>query len=630
MLELQNASLYRGTQQLFENASLTIFPGKHVGITGMNGTGKSSLFMLILKQLELESGELSIPSSLVLAHVSQEILEDHLTALNYVLKGDIELYEILHQLELAEQGQSDADIANLHIQLDEIQGYAAKSKAARLLTGLGFQQQQFEQPVSSFSGGWQMRLNLARALMTRSDMLLLDEPTNHLDLDAVIWLEDYLKSYAGTLLLISHDRLFLDNVVNQILQISHQQLTLYNGNFSEFERQRSEKLALQQAGFEKQQKQIQHMQQFINRFKAKATKAKQAQSRVKALEKLALIAPAHIDSPFTFSFHATENLPHTLLGLEKVSAGYDEKIILNNVNMQVFAGDRLGVLGANGQGKSTLIKLLADELGMISGEKNSSKHTKIGYFAQHQLSQLDTNATALETLRKLDNNASEQILLNYLGSFNFSGDKAKQKTESFSGGEKARLVLACIVYLKPNLLLLDEPTNHLDLDMRDALTIALQSFDGALIVISHDRHLLRTVCDKFLLVANQSVSEFKGDLEDYRQLLKQTNDSETEAKTSSSDSSQASKKQRKQQEAEQRKALQPLNNKLKKLEKEIATYNEQLSDYDLQLNDTTLYEEANKAQLKQLLKQHTEIKQALANAEEQWLEISEEIEVLKS
>lgn len=630
MLELQNASLFRGTQILFENASLTIFSGKHVGITGMNGTGKSSLFMLILKQLELETGLISLPSNLVLAHVSQDVLEADLSAINYVLKGDAELYNTLHQLELAEQKGRHDEIAHLHMKLDELNGYAAKSKAAKLLIGLGFTQQQFDHPVNSFSGGWQMRLNLARALMTRSDMLLLDEPTNHLDLDAVIWLEEYLKSYAGTLLLISHDRAFLDSVVDQILHISQKQLSLYNGNFSEFERQRSEKLALQQAGFEKQQKQIQHMQQFISRFKAKATKAKQAQSRIKALEKLTLIAPAHVDTPFSFSFHNAENLPHTLLALEDASIGYAAKDILHNINLQIFAGDRLGVLGANGQGKSTLIKTLAGELELKSGSRNQNKHTKIGYFAQHQLSQLNSEYTAIETFRKLDKNASEQQLLNYLGGFNFSGDKTKQKIASFSGGEKARLVLACIVYQKPNLLLLDEPTNHLDLDMRDALNLALQSYNGALIVISHDRHLLNTVCDRFLLVANGSIRDFEGDLDDYRLTLKQFQEEIGQNDASGKERNSISKKERRQQDAELRKQIQPLKNKLKSLDRELTKLNNQKSELDAQLNDNSIYGDANKDKLKQILQKHNEIKNLLEETEEQWLEVSEKIEVYEN
>ena len=530
------------------------------------------------------------------------------------------------KLTQAEQGQDVHNIAVLHQQLDDIHGYASESKAAKLLGGLGFKQSEFGLPVSSFSGGWQMRLNIARALMCRSDILLLDEPTNHLDLDAVLWLTDYLKTYEGTLLLISHDRDFLDTVTDQTLHIDNQQATLYNGSYSDFEKQRAEKLALQQASYQKQQKQIQHMQKFIARFKAKASKAKQAQSRVKALEKLERITPAHIDSPFNFEFPAMEDLPHVLLRIEHASVGYNSSPVLQDLDMNICMGDRLGVLGANGQGKSTFIKLLAKELDPLGGKLEPCKKLSIGYFAQHQLSQLDANSTALNTMKQLDPKASDQQLLNYLGSFNFRGDKTDQPIHLFSGGEKARLVLATIVYQKPNLLLLDEPTNHLDLEMRDALSLALQNYDGALLVVAHDRYLLETVCDSFLLASNGAVAPFDGDLEDYYKFIKQNKISTPTVATISQTTSALSKKEQRKADAEKRQRLQPLTNKLKKNEQQLAKLQQEMAELEAILADSGLYEDANKNRLKELLLKQNEIKTNIENLEEEWMQISEEIE----
>ena len=626
MLEIKNASLARGTNLLINDATFTIFPGKHVGISGPNGAGKSSFFKLILGELELESGSCFIPNNLVISHVSQEITDNELSAIDYALKGDAELFSLRSQLAEAELNHNSAhNIAEIHQKIGDIQGYASESKAAKLLSGLGFKQELFGNPVATFSGGWQMRLNLARALMCRSDMLLLDEPTNHLDLDAVLWLEDYLKSYEGTLLLISHDRDFLDSITEQILHIANQQATLYSGNYSNFERQRAEKLALQQTGFEKQQKQIAHLQKFVARFKAKASKAKQAQSRVKALEKMEKISPAHVDSPFSFVFHNFENLPHTLVRIDDCTIGYDQTPILKNVDMSIFAGDRIGILGANGEGKSTFIKLLAEELLPLSGKMEGNKNLGVGYFAQHQLSQLDASSTAIQTMRKLDPKASDQLLLNFLGSFNFKGDKVNQSIIEFSGGEKARLVLATIVYQKPNLLLLDEPTNHLDLEMRDALGLALQSYEGALMIVAHDRYLLETVCDTFLLVSNGGISPFDGDLEDYRKFISQPIGSFAD-NTDNAPGVLVSKKDQRKADAEKRKRLQPLTNKLKKVERQLATLNAKKESIEVQLADSDIYSDKNKADLKDLLQSQIEVSKAIDTQEEEWMMLSEEIE----
>lgn len=629
MLELKNACLKRGPQLLFENASFTIYPSKRVGVTGANGAGKSSLFSLILKKLELDTGDFLLSDKLVIAHVEQEISNQHFSAIEYALEGDKELSDTLYQLEIAENSHDAENIAHLHQKMEEIQGYAGKSKAAKLLNGLGFKQEQFNDPVSSFSGGWQMRLNLARALMCRSDILLLDEPTNHLDLDAVLWLEDHLKSYDGTLLLISHDRDFLDSVINQVLHISRHQISIYNGNYSSYEKYRSQQLALQQAGYEKQQKHIQHVQSFINRFKAQATKAKQAQSRIKALDKLELIAPAHIDSPFHFTFKAPENNPHNLLRLDNVSVAYGETTILENVNFNLFSGDRIGFLGANGAGKSTLVKLLSSDLAPATGSIETNKNLNIGYFAQHQLSQLNLKNSALQHMSLLDKRATEQQLRDYLGGFNFHDDKVSQTIETFSGGEKARLVLAMIVYLKPNLLLLDEPTNHLDLDMRDALTFALQDFQGALAIVSHDRHLLRTVCDRFVLVHDKSVTEFNGDLEDYRQFLKQANtqiDDGADSSSANNAENTPSRKEQRKLDADLRKQQQPLRNRLKTVERDIDQLNNDKASIEIQLSDTAIYDESNKAKLTKTLKLQAETVAKLENLEEEWMEIIEKLE----
>ena len=625
MLELKNACLKRGPQLLFENTSFTIYASKRVGVTGANGAGKSSFFSLILKKLELDTGEFILSDKLVIAHVEQEISNLDFTALQYTIEGDQELANTLRQLELAEESQDADKISQLHQKMEEIQGYAGKSKAAKLLDGLGFTQQQFENTVGSFSGGWQMRLNLARALMCRSDILLLDEPTNHLDLDAVIWLEDYLRSYAGTLLLISHDRDFLDSVVNQVLHISRQQVFIYNGNFSAYENYRAQQLALQQAGYEKQQKHIQHVQSFITRFKAKATKAKQAQSRIKALDKLELIGPAHIDSPFTFNFKAPENNPHTLLRVDEASISYGQQTILNKINLTIFSGDRIGFLGANGAGKSTLVKLLSGDLQAAVGKVEFNKNLNIGYFAQHQLSQLSLDNSALQHMALIDKSATEQELRNFLGGFNFHDDKVKQTISTFSGGEKARLVLASIVYQKPNLLLLDEPTNHLDLDMRDALTFALQDFQGALAIVSHDRHLLRTVCDSLILVHDQTVDEFSGDLEDYRQFIKNHTIAVKQSNTPGNDKSGSRKEQRKQ-EAELRKQQQPLKNRLKKIEEAMDKLNETKAALENTLSDSAIYDESNKAKLTETLQHQTKTDSELDSLEQEWMEILEKLE----
>ncbi len=632
MLQFNHLSIRRGANQLFADATFNIHPGQKVGITGANGTGKSSLFALIRGELGADEGECLRPANWLIAHVAQQTPQDERAAIEYVLDGDEEFRLIQQQIAEAEQNHEGEKLATLHAQLENIGGYQARSKAARLLHGLGFNTQQENLPVNSFSGGWRMRLNLAKALMCRSDLLLLDEPTNHLDLDAVIWLEDWLQSYTGTLLLISHDRDFLDKVCKQIAHIEHQQITLYSSNYSGFEKIRAAKLANQQAEHEKQQREIAHIQHYVDRFRAKATKAKQAQSRLKALERMQLIAPAHVDSPFHFAFREAEKYPNPLLKLDQVSLGYANKSVLQQIILTLSPGDRIGLLGPNGAGKSTLIKAFAGELNPASGQILTAQDLKIGYFAQHQVEQLHPEHTPLEHLQQLDPRATEQQLRNFLGGFGFSNDKALAKTAPFSGGEKARLALALIVYQRPNLLLLDEPTNHLDIEMRQALALALQDFTGAMVIVSHDRHLLRVSCDRLWIVMHGKVDDFTESLDDYpRWLMQQQNiNGTTAADNRQGEHTAAARKERKRLEAEQRKKLQPLQNRLKKTEQAISELSSQQQLLEEELADTRLYEKDNKELLQKKLQQKQTVDRELEDQEYLWLEISEEIETMTS
>lgn len=621
VIKLSQLSLRRGPRLLFENANLLIHPGQRVGLTGANGTGKSSLFAMVRGELHADQGELSFPSGWVIAHVAQETPAVDTKALDYVLEGDAQLSRLLADLAVAENNADGHQQTLLHDELTLIDGYTGRSRAAKLLHGLGFTPEQQCQPVRAFSGGWRMRLNLAQALMCRSDLLLLDEPTNHLDLEAVYWLEEWLRQYSGTLLVISHDREFLDRVVNQIAHIEQQSIKLYSGNYSDFEQARAEHLANQQAAHAKQQREIAHIRSFITRFKAKATKAKQAQSRVKALERMEKIAPAHVDSPFHFEFFEPRRLSTPILALDKVSVGYGDTPLLENIKLNLNAGDRIALLGPNGAGKSTLIKLIAGELAPLTGKRREGKDIEIGYFAQHQLEQLRPDESPLQHLQRLDRDANEQDLRNFIGGFGFHGDNALQKVAPFSGGEKARLVLALLVYQRPALLLLDEPTNHLDLEMRLALTMALQEFEGALVVVSHDRYFLRNVSDDLWLVADGKAGEFDGDLEDYR-LLRLTKDSADDDKATSTNNKKADR----QAAAQQRQKLQPLRKQQQAAEKAMDKLHQQLQELETALADTTLYEATNKDRLKNLLQQQADYKAELEQTELAWLEASEQLE----
>jgi ATP-binding cassette subfamily F protein 3 len=628
MLKLENLAIRRGPQLLFESASININSGQKLRLTGANGCGKSSLLALIMGELHADEGECYIAPDWVIAHVAQEAEATSRPAIEYVMEGDTELHQLQTRLQQAEDKHDGHDIAHCHARMQEIDGYQAYSRAAKLLVGLSFSDSDLTRPLTDFSGGWRMRLNLARALMCRSDLLLLDEPTNHLDLDAVIWLEDWLKKYPGTLVMISHDRDFLDSVVESIAHIEQQRIKLYKGNYSAFEVLRAEQLAQQQSSYEKQQASIKHMQQFVERFKAKATKAKQAQSRVKALERMALIAPAHVDTPFHFKFLKPEVLPQHLMRLEKVTAGYGDAIILQNIELTLLAGERIGLLGLNGAGKSTLIKLIAGSIKPINGVIESAKDLKVGYFAQHQLEQLDKESSALLHLQRIDPLASEKQLRSFLGGFNFQGDRVLEPVGPFSGGEKARLVLALLIWQKPNLLLLDEPTNHLDLEMRLALNNALQTFDGSVILVSHDRHLLRTVSDELILVDSGQVQEFKMEIDDYPKWLAQRRGGK-EIKEEVGKPVQPDRKDQKKRDAEFRKLVQPQLSRQKRLERSVEKIQQQQQQTEARLSESEVYQDDKKEELRELLFAQAENKKQLEELEMEWFELSEEIDKMR-
>ncbi len=637
MLQFNDLSLRRGHRLLFEHAGFQVFPGQKVGITGANGCGKSSLFALILGQLHADSGDCLYPKDWVVAHVAQEMPAEDCAAIEYVLDGDAELRRVEKALADAEADDDGILLASLHGTFDNIGGYSARSRAALLMNGLGFGSADEGRAVKAFSGGWRMRLNLARALMCRSDLLLLDEPTNHLDLDAVIWLEGWLRAYTGTLLLVSHDRDFLDSVASHIAHIERQRITLYKGNYSAFEHIRAERLASQQSVFEKQQREIAHMQAFVERFRAKATRARQAQSRIKALQRMQQIAPAHVDSPFHFSLREPEKRPHTLLSLHGVDAGYADTTIIAGVELSILPGDRIGLLGRNGAGKSTLIKLLAgamqDGLQLQQGEREVHKDARIGYFAQHQVEQLHPEHSPLEHLQQLDPKAREAELRNHLGGFGFSSERALAPVGPFSGGEKSRLVLAMLVYQRPNLLLLDEPTNHLDLEMRQALAVALQDFSGAMVIVSHDRHLLRVTSDQLMLVHDARVDDFPLSLDDYPKWLSEQNRQDAAELTNAGkngdvDNSAVARKDRKRLEAEQRKRLQPLRRRVTRAEVKLEALHSTRAELDRQLADPEIYSEQNKHKLQQCLLEKADVDKQCEAVETEWMLASEALDDL--
>ena len=628
MIIFEDIALRRGTKLLFEGASATLQPGQKIALIGANGCGKSTLFAMLLGELLPDSGDIRGMGSLRIAHMAQEVELGDYNARDYVTAGDKHVYELLTAAHAAEQAQDFDKAAVFHQDLEAVDGYSAPRRAEQLLLGLGFTADQVSNPITQFSGGWRIRLNLARALMTPSDLLLLDEPTNHLDLDATLWLQGWLQSYRGTLLMISHDRDFIDATCERVMKISHQQLDLYKGGYSDYERQRAEHMSQQQASFEKQQRRVKEIEDFVRRFRYKATKARQAQSRIKELERMQTLAPAHLDSPFEFQFPAPGKSSDPLLTLDEADLGYGSTSILSNISLTLRPGDRLGLLGKNGAGKTTLLKSLTGDVALLDGQRMPGTHLRIGYFDQQQLNVLDLDASPLLHLQRLTPDKREQQLLNFLGGFNFRGDMATGVIRSFSGGEKARLALAMVVWQDPNLLVLDEPTNHLDLDMRHALEVALQGFDGALLLVSHDRHLMRNSVERLLLVHDGGVHEYDDDLAAYEKWVLSKSGGAPSAIVTSADSG-LSKKQLRQAAAERREKIRSLKRALEKTEKHIDALNTQLAELQVTLADTGLYDENRKAELAELLKKEGELKLQRETLEATWLEQQESIDALE-
>ena len=633
LILLRQLTLARGARPLIEEANLQLHAGWRVGLVGANGSGKSSLFALLLGELHAETGDCEVPANWRIASVSQETPALEQPAIEFVLDGDTELRAIEAAITGADHAHDGHALAELHARLESIDGYAARARAAAMLAGLGFESRDLERPVASFSGGWRMRLNLGRALLSRADLLLLDEPTNHLDLDAVVWLERWLAQYRGTLLLVSHDRDFLDGCVTHIAHIESRRLALYSGNYSSFEEQRAARLAVQQAMYEKQQRTIAHMTAFVARFRAKASKARQAQSRLKALDRLEHVAPAHVDAPFDFEFPAPERSPDPLLTLEDADLGYAGRVILAKVQMSLRPGARIGLLGPNGAGKSTLVKTMAGELDVVAGRRLEGHGLKVGYFAQHQLEQLTPDSSPLRHLQLAEPRTRELELRSYLGSFDFRGEMADAPVGAFSGGEKSRLALALIVRRRPNLLLLDEPTNHLDLEMRHALTRALAEYEGSLVLVSHDRALLRTVCDGFMLVADGKASEFDGDVDDYLAWLtgrKAPGELDASRNPALPDR-EARRAQRETANAERQARLalrRPLARAAERLEREIADLEAEKRGLEARLADTAFYASGNVADVHATTRRATEVARLLAAAEERWLEVQSDLEAI--
>ena len=630
MIQFRNLTLVRGVRELIADASVQIHPGWRVGLTGANGSGKSSVFALLRGELQAERGDCDIPATWRIASVAQETPALDTAAIDYVLDGDTELRTLERELADAETAHAGETIAELHVRLDDIGGYSARARAAALLAGLGFGDAEIERPVREFSGGWRMRLNLAQALISRADLLLLDEPTNHLDLDAVVWLEQWLSGFKGTLVVVSHDRDFLDGCVTHIANIQSAKLTLYTGNYSAFEDARAAQLAAQQATYEKQTRVIAHMESFVARFRAKATKAKQAQSRLKALARMERIAAAHVDTPFEFSFPQPERSPNTLIYLNKVSVSYGERAVLRDIEMTLAPGARIGLLGPNGAGKSTLIKLLAGELQQTSGQRSEGRGLVIGYFAQHQLEQLRPDESPLQHLLQLEPQTREQDLRDYLGGFDFRGAMADSPVAPFSGGEKSRLALALLVRRKPNLLLLDEPTNHLDLEMRQALTAALAEYEGSMVLVSHDRALLRTVCDDFRLVCDGKVEEFDGAIEDYITWLAARRAANAGGSNTAVTQDKAARREARESAAADRQARlaarRPLLKEAEKLDKDLARWQLEKQQIDTQLADPAFYTSPDPSQLRTLTVKQQQLAGDIDAAEHRWLEIHAELE----
>ena len=631
LIQLRQLTLTRGVRRLIEDASLQIHAGWRVGVIGANGSGKSSLFALLRGELQSEAGHCDVPRDWRIAAVAQETPPLPQAALEFVLDGDQELRHVERALAAADAAHEGHALAELHARLEAIEGYSARARAAALLAGLGFASQDLERPVADFSGGWRMRLNLAQALVSRADLMLLDEPTNHLDLDAVVWLERWLAGFRGTLLLVSHDRDFLDGIVSHVLHLERGALTLYAGNYTAFETQRAARLAVQQAMYEKQQREIAHMTSFVERFRAKASKARQAQSRLKALDRLEHIAAAHVDAPFDFEFPEPLRAPDPLLTLEDATLGYDGRAVVRKVQLSLRPGARLGLLGPNGAGKSTLIRTLAGGQPLLEGRRVEGHGLEIGYFAQHQVEQLRGDESPLRHLLRQEPRARDQELRNYLGGFDFRGEMADAPVEPFSGGEKSRLALALLVRRRPNLLLLDEPTNHLDLEMRHALMRALAGYEGSLVLVSHDRALLRTVCDSFMLVADGRAAPFDGDLDDYLEWLTARREAALQdaAPLDAAAQKESRKNQRENAAAERQQKLarrRPLVKESAQLETKMSTLEAERKALETKLADPEYYAKNPSAEVQAASRRCAELIAQIGAAEERWLQVHAELE----
>jgi ATP-binding cassette subfamily F protein 3 len=620
MLSFNNLELVLGGKTLFDDVSLTIHHQQKVGLVGANGTGKTSLFKVIKNEIEVDQSSVNFPSDLRISYLAQEVPGSDEISLDYVLSGDYKLIEIQKEIELAEREEKYDLLAELYETYSFLDGYSAKSKAEQLMVGLGFKSEDFTKSLKDFSGGWRVRLNLAKTLMQPSDLMLLDEPTNHLDLDAILWLSNWIKSFPGALILISHDREFLDDCVSYIAHLYHQSIELYSGNYSQFEILRAAKMAEIQSNFIKQQKEVAHMQSFINRFKAKATKARQAQSRVKALEKMELIAPAHIDSPFNFTISETEKISNPLISLNQSNLGYKE-VILSSIDLTICPGDRIGLLGPNGAGKSTLIKSIVGSIPILNGDREVGTNFRVGYFSQHQVDDLDLSISAFIHIQRLDDTKTEKQIRTYLGGFNFRGDKVKDPIHLFSGGEKARLAFAIISYQKPNILLMDEPTNHLDMEMRHALTIALQTFKGAILLISHDRHLLNSSVDSFYLVDNGKVDIFNGDLNDYKNYILDINSVELR-------DTKKKKNKEPNESKDNTQAIKSLNIEISKLEKRLLRLNSKLDEANLKLADPDLYKDSSNDDLQDLIRNQLELSNEVELVDKEWMDMASKLDSL--
>jgi ATP-binding cassette subfamily F protein 3 len=631
MIIFRDVSLRRGGRLLLEHVDATLQPGQSIALIGANGTGKSSLFALLLGQLEADAGSVEGMADLRIAHMAQEIAGSAEPAARYVLGGDAELAALFDALNRAEAAGDFARAGELHAQLDDRDGYAAPARVSTLLHGLGFADGDGERAVSEFSGGWRIRLNLARALMQPSDLLLLDEPTNHLDLDATLWLQQWLNGYPGTLLLISHDRDFIDATCERVLHVEGQQLHAYSGGYSDFERLRAERRALAEAEAAKQARRVAEIEAFVSRFRYKATKARQAQSRLRELERMPTLALAHVDTPFEFDFPEPPAARGALVQLSAAAAGYGSNAVLEQLEIEIHAGDRIALLGRNGAGKTTLLRSLTGALPLLGGERVVSSHCRFGYFDQHQVDALDSGASPLLHLQRVLPDAREQALLDFLGGFDFRGDRATDSIAGCSGGEKARLALAIVVARAPNLLVLDEPTNHLDLDMRYALEMALQRFPGAVLLVTHDRHLLRSSADRLWLLSGGRVQDFDGDVEAYeRWLLSAPGDSTGAATAAAAGRESGSAKERRQRAAAERERLKPLQKALAETEAALERAQSALETLQSRLADTSLYEEARSEELAMLLREEGVLRQETESLESRWLQQQEELEQLGS